>query len=193
MNIDRRAHVDRIFILFEYTRNWPKFRNVACVSARVTSPVSIYARQGEYLVVRTLNDTVLCVRGCRKFRANSRERERERGDERKRQENESAASIEIREGKASHEKTTTKRGKKMLRERETYLAVGAQLDWPFVKDANRPWGHSAGSCSDTTGKQRRKILFSKFLRIFFSLLHRIAAKLDIFFFFFSFLNFLNLL
>lgn len=118
--------MDRIFILFEYTRNWPKFRNVACVSARVTSPVSIYARQGEYLVVRTLNDTVLCVR-VESFER-IRERGRERGNERKRQENKSAASIEIREGRASHEKTTTKRGKKMLRERETYLAVGAQLD-----------------------------------------------------------------
>ena len=36
---------------------------------------------------------------------------------------------------------------------ETHLA-GVQLDWPFVRDsdADRPWGHSAGFCSDTTGK-----------------------------------------
>lgn len=68
--------MDRIFILFEYTRNWPKFRRL-CFGTGDFASFDIYAR-GEYLVVRTLNDTVLCVRGCGKFRANSREREKKK-------------------------------------------------------------------------------------------------------------------
>ena len=53
MSKDTPTHVDHIFILTEYTRNWPKFRNVACVSARDFASFDIYAR-GEYLVVRTV-------------------------------------------------------------------------------------------------------------------------------------------
>lgn len=109
--------MDRIFILFEYTRNWPKFRRL-CFSTGDFASFDIYAR-GEYLVVRTLNDTVLCVRGCGKFRANSREREKERENGKKT--NPRTESVEIREGKASLEKRRRKEGKKMLRERERDL------------------------------------------------------------------------
>lgn len=109
--------MDRIFILFEYTRNWPKFRRL-CFGTGDFASFDIYAR-GEYLVVRTLNDTVLCVRGCGKFRANSREREKERENGKKT--NPRTESVEIREGKASLEKRRRKEGKKMLRERERDL------------------------------------------------------------------------
>lgn len=155
MNIDRRdTRGPHIYSIRVHAKLAKVSKCRLCFGTGDFASFDIYAR-GEYLVVRTLNDTILCVRGCGKFRANSRKRERET---RKRQENESTESVEIREGEASLEKRRQKERKKCW-ERETHLA-GAQLDWPFVKDANRPWGHSAGSCSDTTGKQRRKILFS---------------------------------
>lgn len=148
MSIDRRGtRGSHIYSIRVHAKLAKVSKCRLCFGTGDFASFDIYAR-GEYLVVRTLNDTVLCVRGCGKFR--ERETEREKTVRKRVCRNSRGQSV-------ARETTTEKKGKNV--ETETYLA-GAQLDWPFVKDANRPWGHSVESCSDTTGKQRRKILFS---------------------------------
>lgn len=117
MNIDRRdTRGSHIYSIRVHAKLAKVSKCRLCFGTGDFASFDIYAR-GEYLVVRTLNDTILCVRGCGKFRANSRKRERER-DEKTTRKRIHGVCRNSRGWSVARE-TTTERKEKMLRERDS--------------------------------------------------------------------------
>lgn len=184
MNIDRRdTRGPHIYSIRVHAKLAKVSKCRLCFGTGDFASFDIYAR-GEYLVVRTLNDTILCVRGCGKFRANSRKRERERRENDKKTNPRSLSKFERVKRRSRND--DRKKGKNVERERLTLLAHSwTDRSWKMqiVREATLP-----GLAQIQLENREEKFYSPKFLRIFFSL-YRVAAKLDIFYNFFKLRNY----
>lgn len=117
MNIDRRdTRGPHIYSIRVHAKLAKVSKCRLCFGTGDFASFDIYAR-GEYLVVRTLNDTILCVRGCGKFRANSRKRERERRENDKKTNPRSLSKFERVKRRSRND--DRKKGKNVERERDS--------------------------------------------------------------------------
>lgn len=155
MSIDRRGtRGSHIYSIRVHAKLAKVSKCRLCFGTGDFASFDIYAR-GEYLVVRTLNDTVLCVRGCGKFRERETEREK---TARKRVCRNSRGQSVARE-------TTTEKREKMLRQKLTLLAHSwTDRSWKMqiVREA------TLSSLAQIQLENKEGKFYSpKFLRIFF--------------------------